>query len=129
MLIHVSSIFVNDQDKALEFYTQTLGFLKKKDVPVGDFRSITVVSPERPEGCELLLEPNAHPAARQYQKAIAADGIPATSFGVADLHAEYERLRDLGVEFTRPPSGNKKPVTAIFNDSCGNLIEIATLEG
>ena len=105
MRIGLSSVFVEDQERALLFYTEVLGFVKKRDIPVGgEFRFLTVVSPEAPEGMELVLEPNAHPAAKAFQQAIYEDGIPATSFFVGDVQAEYERLERLGVVFTTPPT-------------------------
>ena len=125
MKIIVTSLFVDDQDKALKFYSETLGFVKKHDVPTGEFRWITLVSPDDPEGTELLLEPNNHPAAKEYQQKIYAGGVPATMFGVADIHTEYERLKQLGVKFKMEPT-NAGPVTiAILDDTCGNLIQIA----
>ncbi|MEH7384415.1 VOC family protein [Bacillus sp. JJ1521] len=125
MKIIVTSLFVDDQDKALNFYSEVLGFEKKHDVPMGEFRWITLVSPEAPEGTELVLEPNNHQAAKEYQKKLFADGIPATMFGVADVNKEYERLKNLGVKFTMEPK-NAGPVTiAVFDDTCGNLIQIA----
>lgn len=125
MKITVTSLFVQDQDKALTFYSEILGFVIKHDVPAGEYRWITLVSPEDQEGTELLLEPNNHPAAKEYQSKIFADGIPATMFGVADVHKEYERLMKLGVKFTMEPT-NAGPVTiAVFDDTCGNLIQIA----
>ncbi|TDQ38377.1 VOC family protein [Aureibacillus halotolerans] len=125
MKIIVNSIFVQDQDKALAFYTETLGFVKKHDVPVGEYRWLTFVSPEDQDGTELLLEPNDHPAAKEYQEKIAAEGIPATMFGVADVHKEYERLLKLGVTFTMEPTKMGDITIAIFDDTCGNLIQIA----
>ncbi|MFE7515185.1 VOC family protein [Streptomyces sp. NPDC057540] len=127
MRIHVTSVFVDDQDKALGFYTEKLGFVKKTEVPLGDYRWLTVVSPEAPEGTELLLEPDAHPAARTYAHALMADGIPATSFAVDDVRAEYERLRALGVRFTQEPTEAGPVVTAVLDDTCGNLIQIVQL--
>ena len=124
MQIIVISIFVQDQDKALEFYSETLGFVKKQDVPVGEFRWITLVSPEDQDGTELLLEPNDHPAAREYQKKIFADGIPATMFGVADVRKEYKRLMKHGVKFTMEPTEMGEVTIAVFDDTCGNLIQI-----
>ncbi|TDL78760.1 VOC family protein [Peribacillus frigoritolerans] len=124
MKIIVTSIFVQDQDKALEFYTETLGFEKKHDVPMGKFRWITLVSPNDPDGTELLLEPNEHPAAKEYQKKISADGIPATMFGVADIRKEYERLMEKGVKFTMEPTKMGEVTIAVFDDTCGNLIQI-----
>lgn len=124
MKIIVTSIFVQDQDRALKFYTETLGFVKKHDVPVGEFRWITLVSPEDQEGTELLLEPNNHPAAKEYQKKIIAEGIPATMFGVADVYKEYERLLKHGVKFTMEPTKMGEVTLAVFDDTCGNLIQI-----
>ncbi|MGG3311200.1 VOC family protein [Paenibacillus sp. 2KB_20] len=124
MKIIVTSIFVQDQDKALEFYTEKLGFLKKEDVPVGEFRWITLVSTDEQDGTELLLEPNDHPAAKDYQKKIFADGIPATMFGVADIQQEYKRLVEKGVEFTMEPTKMGELAIAVFDDTCGNLIQI-----
>jgi catechol 2,3-dioxygenase-like lactoylglutathione lyase family enzyme len=124
MKIIVTSIFVNDQEKALKFYSETLGFIKKHDVPNGEFRWITLVSPEEQEGTELLLEPNNHPAAKEYQKKLFAEGIPVTMFGVADVHKEYERLLKQGVEFTIEPTKMGEVTLAVFDDTCGNLIQI-----
>jgi len=125
MNIIVTSLFVEDQDKALKFYTETLGFEKKHDIPMGEFRWIALVSPENPEGTELLLEPNDHPASRDYQQRIFAEGIPATMFGVADIHAEHKRLVDLGVEFSIEPTEMDTVTIAVFDDTCGNFIQIA----
>lgn len=124
MKIIVTSLFVQDQDKALKFYSETLGFVKKYDVPAGEFRWITLVSPEDQEGTELLLEPDNHPAAKAYQKKIFAEGIPATMFGVADVRKEYERLLKHGVKFTMEPTEMGEITLAIFDDTCGNLIQI-----
>lgn len=125
MKIIYTSIFVNDQDKALKFYTETLGFVKKGDVPAGDYRWLTVVSPEDRNGPELVLEPNENPAAKAYQKAIFEQNIPATSFGVSDVHAECERLKKFGVRFTMEPTEVMPGVTlARLDDTCGNLIQI-----
>jgi catechol 2,3-dioxygenase-like lactoylglutathione lyase family enzyme len=124
MKIRLISIFVDDQQKALDFYTRTLGFVKKHDVPAGGARWITVVSPEASNELELVLEPNGHPAARTYQEAIMKDGIPATAFESGDIHGECRRLKERGVVFTMDPT-NAGPVTlAIFADTCGNLIQI-----
>lgn len=125
MKIIVTSLFVEDQDKALQFYTEKLGFSKKHDVPMGEFRWITLVSPEQQEGTELLLEPNNHPAAKEYQEKIFADGIPATMFGVDDIQAEYERLKGLSVKFTIEPTEMGEVTIAVFDDTCGNFIQIA----
>ena len=126
MRIVVTSVLVDDQAKALRFYTETLGFLPKADVPVGEeARWLTVVSPEDPDGTELLLEPDAHPAAGPFKAALVADGMPAASFGVDDVQAEYARLQALGVTFTQPPTEMGPVTTAVFDDTCGNLIQIA----
>ncbi|MFB5760179.1 VOC family protein [Paenibacillus medicaginis] len=124
MKIIVTSIFVQDQDQALKFYTETLDFIKKHDVPVGEFRWITLVSPDEPDGTELLLEPNNHPAAKEYQKKIFDSGYPATMFGVADIHKEYQRLLENGVHFTTEPTKMDELTLAVFDDTCGNLIQI-----
>lgn len=124
MKIIVTSIFVKDQDKALKFYTETLGFVKKQDVPAGEFRWITLVSPEEQGGTELLLEPNQHPAAKEYQQKLFADGIPVTMFGVADIHKEHQRLVGNGVRFTMEPTKMGDVTIAIYDDTCGNLIQI-----
>ncbi|MBX4148287.1 VOC family protein [Paenibacillus lautus] len=124
MKIMVTSLFVEDQDKALEFYSEKLGFVKKEDVPVGEFRWITLVSPDEQDGTELLLEPNNHPAAKEYLKKIFADGIPATMFGVADINKEYKRLLEQGVKFTMEPTKMGELTIAVFDDTCGNLIQI-----
>jgi catechol 2,3-dioxygenase-like lactoylglutathione lyase family enzyme len=126
MRINVTSVLVDDQDKALRFYTETLGFVKKTDLPVGDAKWLTVVSPEAPDGVELLLEPDAHPAARPFKEALVADGIPYTSFAVDDVQAEYDRLAGLGVTFTQAPTAMGPVTTAVFDDTCGNLIQIAS---
>ena len=127
MRINVTSVYVDDQAKALAFYTDVLGFVKKNDVPVGEHRWLTVVSPEAPDGVELLLEPNAHPAAQAYQQALVEDGIPATSFAVDDVQAEFERLSSRGVTFVQPPTAMGPVTTAVFDDTCGNLIQIASM--
>jgi catechol 2,3-dioxygenase-like lactoylglutathione lyase family enzyme len=127
MRIYVTSIFVDDQAKALAFYTEKLGFQKKNDLPAGGARWLTVVSPDAPDGVELLLEPNAHPAAQAYQEALVADGIPCTSFAVDDVQAEHDRLTGLGVVFTQPPTEMGPVTTAVFDDTCGNLIQIVAL--
>ena len=126
MRINVTSVFVDDQEKALRFYTDVLGFVKKHDVPIGgEARWLTVVSPEQPDGTELLLEPDGHPAAKAYKEALVADGIPATSFAVDDVDAEAERLKGHGVRFTQEPLEMGPATTAVFDDTCGNLIQIA----
>lgn len=124
MKIVVTSLFVDNQEKALEFYSEKLGFVKKHDVPAGEFRWITLVSPEDEGGTELLLEPNNHPAAKEYQQKIYADGIPATMFGVDDIQKEYERLVELGVQFSMKPTNMGEITIAVFDDTCGNLIQI-----
>ncbi|MBO8198392.1 VOC family protein [Streptomyces smyrnaeus] len=124
MRIHLTSVFVDDQDKALRFYTEVLGFVKKTEVPLGVDRWLTVVSPEDPDGTELLLEPDGHPAVRPYKAALAEDGIPAASFAVDDVPAEFDRLRELGVHFTQEPLEAGPVTTAVLDDTCGNLIQI-----
>jgi catechol 2,3-dioxygenase-like lactoylglutathione lyase family enzyme len=125
MRINVTSVLVDDQDKALAFYTDVLGFVKKTDIPLGDAKWLTVVSPDAPDGVELLLEPDGHPAARPFKAALVEDGIPFTSFAVDDVAAEFERLSGLGVTFTQPPTPMGPVTTAVFDDTCGNLIQIA----
>jgi catechol 2,3-dioxygenase-like lactoylglutathione lyase family enzyme len=127
MKITVTSVLVDDQDKALAFYTDVLGFRKKTEVPVGEHRWLTVVSPDAPDGVELVLEPDAHPAAKPFKEALVEDGIPFTSFGVDDVEREYERLRGLGVRFTQAPTAMGPVTTAVLDDTCGNLIQIAAL--
>jgi len=127
--INLTSVMVDDQDKALAFYTEVLGFVKKHDIPMGEARWITVVSPEDPDGVELVLEPDTHPAAKPFKQALVEDGIPFTSFAVSDVHAEYERLKAAGVRFTQEPTNMEPVTTAIFDDTCGNLIQIASMNG
>jgi catechol 2,3-dioxygenase-like lactoylglutathione lyase family enzyme len=127
MKITITSVLVDDQEKALAFYTDVLGFVKKHDVPAGEARWLTVVSPEDPEGVELLLEPSGHPAAGPFKEALVNDGIPFTQFAVKDVQAEYERLQGLGVTFTQPPTQMGPVTTAVFDDTCGNLIQIAAM--
>ncbi len=124
MRIILTGVFVSDQDEALRFYTETLGFVKKHDVPAGEYRWLTVVSPDNPDGTELLLEPNENPVAQAYQKGLFDQGIPANSFGVTDIHAEYEKLKSLGVAFTMEPTDLGAATIAVFDDTCGNLIQI-----
>lgn len=124
MKIYITHVFVDDQEKALRFYTGNLRFQKKDDVPLGTDRWLTVVSPQEPEGPELLLEPDSHPAVGPFKEALVADGIPAASFAVADVPAEFERLQGLGVKFTQEPLPMGPVVTAVFDDTCGNLIQI-----
>ena len=124
MRIDLTSIMVSDQDKAERFYTEVLGFQKKVDFPAGEFRWITLVSPEVPDGVQLALEPNENPAAKVFQKALFDQGIPATSFGVDSVQQEYERLSALGVKFTGEPTVADWGASATFDDTCGNLIQI-----
>jgi catechol 2,3-dioxygenase-like lactoylglutathione lyase family enzyme len=122
--IKLNSIIVADQDKALAFYTDVLGFVKVLDFPVGDFRWLTVASPEEPDGTQLVLEPNVNPAAKEYQQALHGQGVPLTAFAVDDIQAEYVRLMGLGVRFTLEPTDRGMAVFAMFDDTCGNLIQI-----
>jgi catechol 2,3-dioxygenase-like lactoylglutathione lyase family enzyme len=126
MRIYITSVLVDDQEKAASFYTDVLGFEKKFDVPLGEHRWLTVVSPGDPEGPQLALEPDAHPATGPFKEALVADGIPFTSFAVDDVHGEFDRLRGLGVRFTQEPLEMGGVTTAVFDDTCGNLIQIAT---
>jgi catechol 2,3-dioxygenase-like lactoylglutathione lyase family enzyme len=125
MRIRLASVYVDDQDKALRFYTDVLGFVKKTEIPFGALRWLTVVSPDDPDGTELVLEPDGHPAVKPFKEALSKDGIPFTSFAVDDVEAEYERLRGLGVGFTQGPEERGPAKTAVFDDTCGNLIQIA----
>jgi catechol 2,3-dioxygenase-like lactoylglutathione lyase family enzyme len=125
MRIVVTSVLVDDQARAHRFYTDVLGFTTKHDIPLGEARWLTVVSPQDPDGTELLLEPDGHPAAKPFKAALVEDGIPYTSFGVDDLEAEFARLTALGVQFTQPPVKMGPVTTAVFDDTCGNLIQIA----
>ncbi len=124
MKIKLTSVFVDDQEKAHQFYTAVLGFVTKRDIPVGEFRWLTVVSPDELAGVELLLEPNANPAAQTYQRALHEQGIAAASFFVDDLQKEFERLKALGVAFTMAPTQAGPVMMAVFDDTCGNLIQI-----
>lgn len=124
MKIVVASIFVEDQEKALNFYTEKLGLAKKQDVSLGQYKWLTVVSPDDQDGTELLLEPNDNPAAKTYQKAIFEQGIPATSFWVDDVNNEYERLKTVGVRFTIEPTAMGPVTIAVLDDTCGNLIQL-----
>ncbi|TGV22652.1 VOC family protein [Mesorhizobium sp. M00.F.Ca.ET.186.01.1.1] len=124
MRISLASVFVDDQDKAQKFYTEILGFVTKMDIPMGGSKWMTVVSPEEPDGVQLLLEPNGNPAASTYQKAIFEQNIPATAFEVSDVNKEYERLTQLGVVFKTPPTEAGNVILAVLNDTCGNLIQI-----
>jgi len=125
--ITTASVFVDDQERALAFYTDILGFIKKTDVPTGEYRWLTVVGRDAQDGVELLLEPDAHPASKVFKAALVEDGIPLTSFGVEDVSAEYERLLALGVRFTQPPVDMGPVTTAVLDDTCGNLIQIASM--
>jgi catechol 2,3-dioxygenase-like lactoylglutathione lyase family enzyme len=129
MRINLASVLVDDQDKAERFYTEVLGFRKKTEIPMGRHRWLTVVSPDDPDGVELVLEPDEHPAAKPFKQALMADGIPFTSFAVEDVTREHERLASLGVRFTQPPVEMGPVTTAVFDDTCGNLIQIATTRG
>jgi catechol 2,3-dioxygenase-like lactoylglutathione lyase family enzyme len=124
MRIHLTSVLVDDQAKALRFYTEVLGFVAKADVPLGEYRWLTVVSPDDQDGTELLLEPDAHPAAKVFKAALVSDGIPATAFAVDDVAAEFARLERLGVRFTQEPAEMGPVTTAVFDDTCGNLIQM-----
>ena len=127
MRIHITSVFVDDQDRALAFYTSVLGFAKKHDMPLGGgARWLTVTSPEQPDGPELLLEPSGHPAVAPYRDALMEDGIPLASFMVNDVQAEHARLISAGVQFTQPPLQMGPVTTAVFDDTCGNLVQIVS---
>ena len=125
MKIVLTSVLVDDQEKALRFYRDILGFKLKHDIPMGAHRWLTLVSAEAPDGVELLLEPDEHPAAKPFKDALIADGIPCTSFGVDDVRNEHDRLSKLGVNFTQPPVAMGPVTTAVFEDTCGNLVQIA----
>ena len=131
MKIKLTSIPVEDYDKALKFYTEILGFVKKQDIPLGEgARWITVVSPEEPGGTELLLEPNAnYPAMKALKESLVKDGIPFTAFQVDDIQKEYERLKKLGVEFSMEPTNMGMTTVAVFDDTCGNLIQLYQITG
>jgi catechol 2,3-dioxygenase-like lactoylglutathione lyase family enzyme len=124
MRIKVTSVMVADQAAALKFYTKVLGFVKKTDIPMGEFRWLTVVSPDEPDGTELLLEPNANPAGKVYQKALFKQGIPAATFAVDDIKKEFTRMKKLGVSFKTNPTKAGPATIAIFEDTCGNLIQM-----
>ncbi|MDG1417489.1 MAG: VOC family protein [Maricaulis sp.] len=128
MKMYMKSVVVDDQAKALAFYTDILGFTVKEDIPLGEYRWITVVSPEEKDGIELALEPNAHAASRVFQDALMKDGIPFTAFSVDDIDAEYQRLCDAGVSFTQPPTKAGPVTLAVFNDTCGNLIQLIKID-
>ena len=125
MRISLTSVLVDDQSKALRFYTDVLGFTKKTDIPMGEHAWLTVVSPDDPDGTELVLEPSDHPAVAPFKAALVHDGIPFTSFAVDDVAGEYERLAALGVRFVQLPAEMGPVTTAVFDDTCGNLIQIA----
>lgn len=127
MKINLTSVLVDDQDKARRFYTEVLGFEKKADIPCGEHSWLTVVSPEDPDGVELVLEPDQHPAARPFKEALVADGIPFTSFAVDDCEATVKRLEEHGVRITTPPTPMGPATIAVFDDTCGNLIQIQQL--
>jgi catechol 2,3-dioxygenase-like lactoylglutathione lyase family enzyme len=129
MRIYITSIFVDDQAKALDFYTNKLGFKVKNDVPVGEHHWLTVVPKEQPDGTELLLEPGDHPAVAPYREALVEDGIPAASFQVDDVDAEFQRLKDMGVKFTQEPTDAGPVRMAVFDDTCGNLIQLVQMTG
>ena len=125
MRINLTSVFVNDQREALRFYTEVLGFVKKEDVPMGEHAWLTVASSEQPDGVQLLLEPSDHPAVKPFRDALVTDGIPFTQFAVDDVQAEFERLSKLGVRFTQEPLAMGPVTMAVFDDTCGNLIQLA----
>ena len=124
--INLTSVFVDDQAKALDFYVDKLGFVPKNDIPLGEFRWLTVVSPGEPDGTELLLEPDQHPAAKAYTTALAADGIPSASFAVDDVAATFADLSARGVVFTQTPTAMGPVITAVLDDTCGNLIQLTS---
>lgn len=127
MKMYMKSIAVDDQSKALDFYTNKLGFVVKHDIPLGEHRWLTLVSQEEVDGVELGLEPNVHPASRAYQEALMADGIPVSAFSVGDIEAEVAKLEAAGVEFTQPPVKAGGATMAVFDDTCGNLIQLVEL--
>ena len=129
MKIHLASVLVDDQEKAERLYTNVLGFRKKTEIPMGRHRWLTVVSPDDVDGVELALEPDEHPAAKPFKNALMSDGIPFTSFAVDDVDSEYERLSAMGVRFTQPPTEMGPVKTAVLDDTCGNLIQIAAPAG
>lgn len=129
MKIQTVSVFVDDQQRALEFYTEKLGFAVAADVSMGEFRWLTVGDPASPEGTQLSLEPKAHPAVPPFTDALLEDGVPFFVLGVDDVQAEYERLQGLGVEFTQAPIDHGPVTTAVFSDTVGNLLQIAAVKG
>jgi catechol 2,3-dioxygenase-like lactoylglutathione lyase family enzyme len=126
--INITSVMVDEQDKAHRFYTDILGFETKRDIPLGEYKWLTLVSPTEPDGPELLLEPDQHPAAKPFKEALVEDGIPFTQFAVDDVQAEYDRLVGLGVRFTQPPTDMGTVVFAVLDDTCGNLIQLAQMK-
>ena len=124
MKIDLSSVFVDDQEKALKFYTEILGFVKKTDLPAGEYRWLTVVSPEAPDCVQLVLEPSDNPIGRTFQEAVYRQGLPVIVFGTDDVQKEYERLKRLGVTFTQEPTRSAAGTQAVFDDTCGNLIQL-----
>jgi catechol 2,3-dioxygenase-like lactoylglutathione lyase family enzyme len=129
MRINLASIFVDDQERALRFYTEVLGFVKKTEIPLGEHRWLTVVSADQPDGVELVLEPSDHPAVPPFKTALVADGIPFTSFAVDDVRSEFDRLSGLGVMFVQPPTDMGAVTMAVLDDTCGNLIAISQMTG
>ncbi len=129
MRINLASIFVDDQERALRFYTEVLGFVKKTEIPLGEHRWLTVVSADQPDGVELVLEPSDHPAVPPFKTALVADGIPFTSFAVDDVRSEFDRLSRLGVVFVQPPTDMGGVTMAVLDDTCGNLIAISQMTG
>ncbi|QRQ79474.1 VOC family protein [Glutamicibacter protophormiae] len=129
MKIYITSVFVDDQTKAREFYTTVLGFVVKHDIPMGEDSWLTLTAPDALDGPELLLEPAGHPAVGPFREALVNDGIPFTSFAVENIDAEYERLLALGVVFTQPPTQMGPVTTAVFDDTCGNLIQLSNYDG
>ena len=124
MKIKLNSVIVRDQEHALRFYTEVLGFIKRTEIPVGDYKWLTVVSPDEPDGAQLVLEPNAHPASAAYQKDLFETGTPLTSFAADDVRGEFERLKTRGVRFTMEPTDVGTAIIAVFDDTCGNFIQI-----
>ena len=129
MRVWITSVLVDDQKKALRFYTEKLGFQKKIEIDLGEALWLTIVSPEDPDGTELLLEPDGHPAAGPYKEALVRDGIPAASFAVDDIAADHDRLKAKGVHFTQPPTDIGSAIVAVLDDTCGNLIQIIEAKG
>jgi catechol 2,3-dioxygenase-like lactoylglutathione lyase family enzyme len=127
MKLQAFSIFVDDQQRAHDFYTEKLGFAVAADIPMGEFRWLTVVDPDNPTGTQLSLEPNEHPAVAPFTAALVEDGLPYCVFGVDDVQSEYDRLTGLGVDFTQPPTAMGPVITAVLDDTCGNLIQLAQL--